>query len=222
MNGGLLLVDDGMVHDVTIGANTLISLASPTDLEGTILINQGSNATDMISFDTPLTRVKYDGETLTVTYGDNQTASYTLKSSSTSYALSVTEIPDPDGGTTLNLRTEATGIGQTPAGVHQHHPDLGVVGVVLHHLFDAHHHWSFAWSQRACRESPPTAGCGCGAIPPRTRQAKIAPKPAAFVFIHFEDREPDAPSRADQLAAFKAEHSIAPSELIHEVIVTFV
>jgi autotransporter passenger strand-loop-strand repeat protein len=144
MNGGLLLVDDGMVHDVTIGANTLINLASPTDLEGTILINQGSNATDMISFDTPLTRVKYDGETLTVTYGDNQTASYTLKSSSTSYALSVTEIPDPDGGTTLNLRTEATGIGQTPAGVHQHHPDLGVVGVVLHHLFDAHHHWSFA------------------------------------------------------------------------------
>jgi hypothetical protein len=52
-------------------------------------------------------------------------------------------------------------------------------------------------------------------------ETKIAPKPAAFVFIHFEDGEPDAPSRADQLAAFKAEHSIVPSDLIHEVTVTF-
>ena len=34
------------------------------------------------------------------------------------------------------------------------------------------------------------------------------------MFVHFE--QPDAPVRDEQLAAFKAEHSIAPSDLIHE------
>jgi hypothetical protein len=52
-------------------------------------------------------------------------------------------------------------------------------------------------------------------------EAKIAPKPASFVFIHFEDGEPDAPSRADQLAAFKAQRGVGPSDLIHTVTVTF-
>jgi hypothetical protein len=39
------------------------------------------------------------------------------------------------------------------------------------------------------------------------------------VFVHFE--EPDAPPRDEQLAAFKAEHSIAPSDIIHEVSINF-
>jgi hypothetical protein len=52
-------------------------------------------------------------------------------------------------------------------------------------------------------------------------EAKIAPKARNLVFIHFEDGEPDAPSRADQLAVFKAERGVGPSDLIHEVTVTF-
>ena len=55
----------------------------------------------------------------------------------------------------------------------------------------------------------------------RLLEAKIAPKVRAFVFIRFEDRQTDAPSRDEQLATFKAEHSIAPSDHIHEVSVTF-
>jgi hypothetical protein len=39
------------------------------------------------------------------------------------------------------------------------------------------------------------------------------------VFVHFE--EPDAPPRDEQLAASKAEHSIAPSDIIHEVNINF-
>jgi hypothetical protein len=52
-------------------------------------------------------------------------------------------------------------------------------------------------------------------------EAKIAPKAKAFVFISFDAGEPGAPSREDRLAAFKAEHGIAPSDLIHEVSITF-
>jgi hypothetical protein len=48
---------------------------------------------------------------------------------------------------------------------------------------------------------------------------KIAPKGRQLVFICFE--EPDAPRREEQLTAFKAEHSLAPSDTIHEVTVTF-
>jgi hypothetical protein len=48
---------------------------------------------------------------------------------------------------------------------------------------------------------------------------KIAPKGRHLVFVHFE--EPDAPPRDEQLAAFKAEHSIAPSDIIHEVSINF-
>jgi hypothetical protein len=51
-------------------------------------------------------------------------------------------------------------------------------------------------------------------------EAKIAPKAKAFVYISF-DAEPGAPYRDDRLAAFKAEHGIAPSDLIHEVSITF-
>lgn len=52
-------------------------------------------------------------------------------------------------------------------------------------------------------------------------EAKIAPKVRAFVFIHFDAGEPGAPSRDEEFSAFKAGHSIAPSDLIHEVSVTF-
>ena len=50
-------------------------------------------------------------------------------------------------------------------------------------------------------------------------EAKIAPKGRHLVFVHFE--EPDAPRREEQLAVFKAEHSIAPSDIIHEVSINF-
>jgi hypothetical protein len=53
----------------------------------------------------------------------------------------------------------------------------------------------------------------------RLLEEKIAPKGRHFVFTHFE--EPDAPHREEQLPAFKAEHSIAPSDIIHEVSINF-
>ena len=51
-------------------------------------------------------------------------------------------------------------------------------------------------------------------------EAKIAPKGRHLVFVHFQDEEP-TPSRDEQRAAFKAEHSVAPGDLIDEVTVTF-
>jgi hypothetical protein len=50
-------------------------------------------------------------------------------------------------------------------------------------------------------------------------EAKIAPKGAVLVFLSFE--EPNLPPRADRLAAFRAEHGLAPSDPVHEVSVTF-
>jgi hypothetical protein len=50
-------------------------------------------------------------------------------------------------------------------------------------------------------------------------EEQIPPKRRVFVFFSVE--EPDLPPYAEQLAAFKAEHSIASSDLIHEVTVTF-
>jgi hypothetical protein len=50
-------------------------------------------------------------------------------------------------------------------------------------------------------------------------EAKIAPKGRHFGFVYFD--EPDAPPRDEQLSAFKAEHSIAPSDIIHEVSINF-
>jgi hypothetical protein len=55
----------------------------------------------------------------------------------------------------------------------------------------------------------------------RLLEEKIAPKGRHFVFTHFVDEEPDAPSRDERLAAFKAENGVAPSDLIHEVRVVF-
>jgi hypothetical protein len=50
-------------------------------------------------------------------------------------------------------------------------------------------------------------------------EAKIAPKAIALVFLSFD--EPSLPPRADRLAAFRAENSIAPGDPIHEVSITF-
>jgi hypothetical protein len=50
-------------------------------------------------------------------------------------------------------------------------------------------------------------------------EAQILPKGRHFVFISFE--EPNLPPRADRLAAFKAENSIAPGDPIREVSITF-
>jgi hypothetical protein len=55
----------------------------------------------------------------------------------------------------------------------------------------------------------------------RLLEEKIAPKGRHFVFVHFEDGEPDALPRDEQLAASKAENGVAPSDLIHEVNITF-
>jgi hypothetical protein len=52
-------------------------------------------------------------------------------------------------------------------------------------------------------------------------EAKIAPKGRQFVFVGFDAGEPGAPSRDERLAAFKAEHGVAHSDIIHEVTVTF-
>jgi hypothetical protein len=48
----------------------------------------------------------------------------------------------------------------------------------------------------------------------------LAPKGRHFAIL-FKDGEPSAQSKADQLAAFKAESGADPSDTIHEVIVTF-
>jgi hypothetical protein len=50
-------------------------------------------------------------------------------------------------------------------------------------------------------------------------EAKIAPEGRHFVFVHFEDGEPDALPRDEQLSAFK--DGLAPGDLTHEVTVTF-
>jgi hypothetical protein len=56
----------------------------------------------------------------------------------------------------------------------------------------------------------------------RLLEEKIAPKGRHFVFAHFVDGDdPDAPSRDERIAVFKAEHSIAPSDIIHEVSIDF-
>jgi hypothetical protein len=56
----------------------------------------------------------------------------------------------------------------------------------------------------------------------RLLEAKIAPKPRAFVFFSFSDADdPAAPSRDERLAAFKVERAVTPSDIIHTVTVTF-
>jgi hypothetical protein len=49
----------------------------------------------------------------------------------------------------------------------------------------------------------------------------IAPKGRHFVFTHFVDEEPDAPSRDERLADFKITNCVTPSDHLHTVTVTF-
>jgi len=51
-------------------------------------------------------------------------------------------------------------------------------------------------------------------------EAKIAPKVHAFVFVSFAGA--DYPPRDEQLAAFRVEHGVGPSDPMHEVVITFV
>ena len=55
----------------------------------------------------------------------------------------------------------------------------------------------------------------------RLLEAKIGPRGRHLVFVHFEDEEPDALSRDEQLSAFKAEFGLAPGDIIHEVSINF-
>jgi hypothetical protein len=55
----------------------------------------------------------------------------------------------------------------------------------------------------------------------RLLEEKIAPKGRHFVFTHFVDGKPDASSRDEQLAAFKAERGVDPNDHLHTVTVTF-
>jgi hypothetical protein len=48
-------------------------------------------------------------------------------------------------------------------------------------------------------------------------EAKLAPKGRHFVFVSFDAGGPGAPSRDEQLASFKAENGVTPSDQIHEV-----
>jgi hypothetical protein len=50
-------------------------------------------------------------------------------------------------------------------------------------------------------------------------EEKLSPKAVVLVFLGFEG--PDRPSRADQIAAFRAENGLTPSDPIHEVWMTF-
>jgi hypothetical protein len=50
-------------------------------------------------------------------------------------------------------------------------------------------------------------------------EAKLSPKAAVLVFLGFD--RPDRPSRADQLAAFRAENGLTRSDPTHEVWMTF-
>jgi hypothetical protein len=52
-------------------------------------------------------------------------------------------------------------------------------------------------------------------------ETEILPRPRAFVFFSFDAGEADAPSRDEQLSAFKADCGLAPGDLIHEVTVIF-
>jgi hypothetical protein len=56
----------------------------------------------------------------------------------------------------------------------------------------------------------------------RLLEEKTAPKGRHFVFAHFVDGDdPDAPSRDERLAVFKAEQGVTHSDTIHEVSINF-
>ena len=51
-------------------------------------------------------------------------------------------------------------------------------------------------------------------------ESRFRPKGRHFAIL-FKDGEPSASSKAEQIAAFKAENGLTPSDHLHEVILTW-
>ena len=102
LDGGIEHVQNGSTANNVIfaGSNSLLDLDKPSGLTGTII---DWNVGDKIDFlNTKVTGVNESDNTLTVTYGDHQTASYSLvgKQANTEYQLQ----PDGNGGSDLILQ----------------------------------------------------------------------------------------------------------------------
>lgn len=52
-------------------------------------------------------------------------------------------------------------------------------------------------------------------------ESRFRPKGRHFAIVHFVDEEPDATSRDEQFAAFKAERGVGPNDAVHTVTITF-
>lgn len=112
-NGGTanntIIEDGGIEHVLTsgtantvifAGSNSLLELDQPSGLTGTIINWHVGDKIDFLN--TTVTGVNETGNTLTVTYGDHQTASYSLsgQQANTQFKLQ----PDGGGGTDLILQ----------------------------------------------------------------------------------------------------------------------
>ena len=112
VNGGLESVSSGGIADGVdfIGAHSTLALATPSGLTGVV---RNWHAGDIIDFlNTQVTGVNETGNTLTVTYGDHQTASYSLagQQANTQFALK----SDGQGGTELFLQTTNLAVPRQP------------------------------------------------------------------------------------------------------------
>jgi autotransporter passenger strand-loop-strand repeat protein len=136
INGGLESVSGGGLADgvVFVGPHSTLALATPSGLTGLI---RNWHAGDIIDFvNTNVTGVKETGNTLTVTYGDHQTASYSLagKQANTAFKLQ----SDGNGGTDLILTPIARNdfVSALTHLAHDHAPIVGIVGQILNHVLD--------------------------------------------------------------------------------------
>jgi autotransporter passenger strand-loop-strand repeat protein len=106
INGGLESISSGGMADGVnfIGPHSTLALATPSGLTGFI---RNWHVGDVIDFlNTTVTGAIETASTLTVTYGDHQTASYSLagKQANTEFRLQL----DGNGGTELNLQPVVT------------------------------------------------------------------------------------------------------------------
>jgi antigen 43 len=77
-DGGTLDVLGGTAVDLTLDGNSgSVVVNSPANLAGTITFDRGGNYT--IQFESVVTNATFNGHTLTLTYGNDQTAVYDLK-----------------------------------------------------------------------------------------------------------------------------------------------
>ena len=107
LDGGVEHVQNGSTANNVIfaGSNSLLELDKPSGLTGTIIDWNVGGKIDFLN--TMVTGINETGNTLTVTYGDHETASYSLagKQANTEFKLQ----PDGNGGTDLILQLpEAT------------------------------------------------------------------------------------------------------------------